>query len=147
MQLNTEETLPEDQYGATLVGRAWVPGAPSGPSVIWIREDWVCDLTPRYRTMSELLEEDNPAGRIGKLEGLKSIGSPNDLLANTAPDHRDPLKPWMLAPFDLQAVKESGVTFVSSMLERVIEEQARGDLAKAEKIRIEITKLIGDNLA
>ena len=147
IQLNREETLPEEQYGATLVGRAWVPGAPSGPSVIWIRENGVCDLTPRYRTMSELLEEDDPAGRIGKLEGLKSIGSLNDLLANTAPDHRDPLKPWLLAPCDLQAVKASGVTFVSSMLERVIEEQARGDLTKAEKIRIEITKLIGDNLA
>ena len=43
--------------------------------------------------------------------------------------------PWFLAPCDLQAIKAAGVTFVSSMLERVIEEQARGDPAKAEAVR------------
>jgi fumarylacetoacetate (FAA) hydrolase family protein len=41
--------------------------------------------------------------------------------------------PWLLAPCDLQAIKAAGVTFVASMLERVIEEQARGDAAKAER--------------
>jgi fumarylacetoacetate (FAA) hydrolase family protein len=39
------------------------------------------------------------------------------------------------------------VTFVSSMLERVIEEQARGDWTKAEEIRKQIHELVGDNLA
>ena len=43
--------------------------------------------------------------------------------------------PSLLAPCDLQAIKASGVTFVSSMLERVIEEQTRGDPAKAEAVR------------
>jgi fumarylacetoacetate (FAA) hydrolase family protein len=53
----------------------------------------------------------------------------------------------LLAPCDLQAIKASGVTFVSSMLERVIEEQARGDPAKAESIRKAIVGVIGDDLA
>jgi fumarylacetoacetate (FAA) hydrolase family protein len=47
----------------------------------------------------------------------------------------------------LQAIKAAGVTFVSSMLERVIEEQARGDPAKAESVRASIVGVIGDNLA
>src|SRR4029079_32053 len=47
---------------------------------------------------------------------------------------------------DLQAVKASGVTFVASMLERVIEEQARGDPARAEDVRRKIAGVIGDNL-
>jgi len=69
------------------------------------------------------------------------------LLANAAVATRDTSKPWLLAPIDLQAVKASGVTFVASMLERVIEEQARGDAAKAESVRTAITAVIGNNLS
>ena len=55
----------------------------------------------------------------------------DDVLANSMPNGRDETAPWLLAPCDLQAIKASGVTFVASLLERVIEEQARGDAAKA----------------
>ena len=57
------------------------------------------------------------------------------LLANTPPETRDPQRPWLLAPIDLQAIKAAGVTFAVSMLERVIEERARGDLTAAAAIR------------
>ena len=50
-------------------------------------------------------------------------------------DRRDPGRPYFLAPCDLQAIKASGVTFATSLLERVIEEQARGDAGKADAIR------------
>jgi fumarylacetoacetate (FAA) hydrolase family protein len=46
----------------------------------------------------------------------------------------------------LQAVKAAGVTFVASMLERVIEEQARGDASRAEAVRQAVVAVIGDNL-
>jgi fumarylacetoacetate (FAA) hydrolase family protein len=69
------------------------------------------------------------------------------VLANSAPEGRDPRRPWFLAPCDLAAIKAAGVTFVSSMLERVIEEQARGDPAKAESVRKAIVAVIGENLA
>ncbi len=55
--------------------------------------------------------------------------------------------PWFLAPCDLAAIKAAGVTFVSSMLERVIEEQARGDPAKAEAVRKAVVAIIGDDLS
>ncbi len=64
-----------------------------------------------------------------------------------APDSRDETKPWLLAPVDLQAIKAAGVTFAISMLERVIEERARGDAAAAVEIRKEITALVGDDLS
>ena len=54
-----------------------------------------------------------------------------------------PSKPYLLSPIDLQAVKASGVTFVVSLLERVIEEQARGSAEKADAIRADIAGLIG----
>ncbi len=55
--------------------------------------------------------------------------------------------PRFLAPCDLSAVKAAGVTFVASTLERVIEEQARGDPAKAEAVRRSLVAVIGDDLA
>jgi fumarylacetoacetate (FAA) hydrolase family protein len=69
------------------------------------------------------------------------------LLANSAHDARDPAKPWLLAPIDLQAVKAAGVTYVRSMLERVIEERCRGDASLAAAVRIEVRDIIGDDLA
>ena len=55
--------------------------------------------------------------------------------------------PSLLSPIDLQAVKAAGVTFVVSLLERVIEEQARGDKAKADALRRDILGLIGTDLS
>jgi fumarylacetoacetate (FAA) hydrolase family protein len=67
-------------------------------------------------------------------------------MTNSDEASRDPSKPWFLAPCDLQAVKAAGVTFVASMLERVIEEQARGDASRAEAVRQAVVAVIGDNL-
>jgi fumarylacetoacetate (FAA) hydrolase family protein len=71
----------------------------------------------------------------------------NAIAANTPPDKRDPGQPWLLAPIDLQVVKAAGVTFAVSMLERVIEERARGNPSAAAAIRAEITRLVGDDLS
>src|SRR5690606_10865625 len=70
-----------------------------------------------------------------------------EILANTPLATRDASKPYLIAPIDLQAVKAAGVTFVVSMLERVIEEQARGLPERANAIRDEINATIGDDLA
>ena len=51
-------------------------------------------------------------------------------LANSWAGHQSDSAPSLLSPIDLQAVKAAGVTFVVSLLERVIEEQARGDKAQ-----------------
>jgi fumarylacetoacetate (FAA) hydrolase family protein len=52
-----------------------------------------------------------------------------------------------MAPTDLQVIKAAGVTFAVSMLERVIEEKARGNPAAAAAIRAEIVALVGDDLS
>jgi fumarylacetoacetate (FAA) hydrolase family protein len=77
---------------------------------------------------------------------LPRVAAVGDVLANAAVDARDERRPWVLAPCDLQPVKASGVTFVASLLERVIEEQARGDAAKAEGLRRSILSVIGESL-
>ena len=69
------------------------------------------------------------------------------MLANTPTDTRDPARPWLLAPIDLQAIKAAGVTFAVSMIERVIEERARGNPVAAAAIRTEVNHMVGDDLA
>jgi fumarylacetoacetate (FAA) hydrolase family protein len=53
----------------------------------------------------------------------------------------------LLSPFDLQCVKASGVTFAVSAVERVIEERARGDAARADELRTSLRERVGADLA
>jgi fumarylacetoacetate (FAA) hydrolase family protein len=96
--------------------------------------------------MRGLCESADPATTVREADGER-LGSVADILANTPPETRNPNQPWLLAPIDLQAVKAAGVTFAISMLERVIEERARGDLHAAAAIRAEVNRLVGDDLA
>lgn len=137
--------LPEDHAQATLVGRLWQPGV--GPVLIRIDAEGAYDLTLIAATSSELLELDDPAAAVCAATNMSRIATLQELLDNADAARRDTSRPWLLAPIDLQAVKASGVTFVASMLERVIEEQARGDAGKAESVRKAITAVIGDNLS
>ncbi len=145
MNLNAHAVLPDDAALATLAGRVWRPDA-SGPSVVAIRDWRVIDVTRHFPTMRDLCETANPAAALAAVGG-EDLGPLDAILANTPPDVRDGGKPWLLTPIDLQAVKAAGVTFVISMLERVIEERARGDLNAAAAIRDEVTRLVGDDLA
>ncbi len=137
--------LPADGLAGTLVGRAWLPGDPPGPAVVALREDGVHDLSGLAPTMSALLELGDVAIRVGAAPPCP-VGDLAAMLANSASDARDPAVAYFLAPADLQAIKAAGVTFVDSLLERVIEEQARGDSARAEAIRRTVADAIGGDL-
>ena len=143
--LTSPNCLPGDHARATLVGRVWLSDV-EGPAVVAVRDESVYDISSVAPTCSQLLELDHPAAAIRLAGSLARVGSLQDLLANSAPTTRKPSMPWLLAPCDLQAVKASGVTFVASLLERVIEEQARGDARKAESVRQAIVAIIGKNL-
>ncbi len=144
-RLDVAAALPEDGDSGALAGRVWLP-AVEGPAVVAVREGGVFDVTRSFATMRDLCERADPAAALRAAEGPR-LGAFADILANAAPDARDASKPWLLAPIDLQAVKAAGVTFAVSMLERVIEERARGDLERAAGIRAEMTALIGDDLS
>ena len=95
--------------------------------------------------MRDLCEQSSPASALKASRGER-IGDIAEILANTDPAKRDAKKPWLLAPLDLQAIKAAGVTFAVSMLERVIEERARGDISAAAAIREQVKLLVGDDL-
>jgi fumarylacetoacetate (FAA) hydrolase family protein len=136
------KTLPHDVANAVLIGRIWVPE--EGPYLVKVSATQTTDLSGLAQTSSDLMEIDNVAARVIQHQG--KTWSTESLWANTDPQNRDEQQAWFLAPTDLQAIKAAGVTFVASMLERVIEEQARGDAAKAESVRKAVIDVMGDNL-
>ncbi|MBM3489207.1 MAG: fumarylacetoacetate hydrolase family protein [Alphaproteobacteria bacterium] len=137
--------LPGGGFAGSFVGRAFVPGEPGGPSPVLLRDDGVFDLSQRYATLADLLAADDPA-RAARTSPGRHLDSVADLLANSAHDRRDERRAYLLAPADLQALKACGVTFVRSMLERVIEDRAKGDPAAAEGIRKAIAGELGASL-
>ena len=139
--LDPSATLPADGYSGTLAGRVWRPDV-DGPSVAAIRADGIFDVTTSFPTMRDLCETRDLAVSLKSASGER-IGTLADILANTPPDRRDDTKPWLLAPVDLQAIKAAGVTFAVSMIERVIEERARGNPQAADGIRQDILRIAG----
>src|ERR1700722_19493478 len=137
--------LPEDGTAGALAGRVWRPDL-GGPSVVAIRAEGVIDISRNFPTMRDLAEAADPAAALRAAVG-ENPGPLPAILANTPSDTRNAARPFLLSPIDLQAVKAAGVTFAVSMLERVIEERARGDLAAAARLREEVQALIGDDLA
>ena len=144
-RLTTQSCLPADHARATLVGRLHVP-ALEGPVLVRVTAEGIYDLSSLAPTLCDLLELEDPATAVQGARSAPRIGDTAEALANSAEASRNPALPWFLAPCDLQAVKAAGVTFVASMLERVIEEQARGDPGKAERVRAAVVSIIGENL-
>jgi fumarylacetoacetate (FAA) hydrolase family protein len=142
--LAVASALPADADRALLVGRVHVEG--TGALPVHVTRESVHDLSHLASTCSDLLEMPDLPQVLRSFRG-RLLGSTQEILANSAQERRDRARPWFVAPCDLQAIKAAGVTFVSSMLERVIEEQARGDPSKAESVRKAVVAVIGDNLA
>lgn len=124
--------LPEDHAQATLVGRV---ASPSGPVPVCLRDGQLFDLSAVAPTMSDLLDLESPAAAHGP-----RICAVEELTVGDGPG------PRLLSPIDLQCVKACGVTFALSAIERVIEERARGDYARAAEIRGGLEQQVGDGI-
>lgn len=138
--LTAAEILPDDASDALLVGRVW-SDAIAGPVPVIVRDGILHDLSPISPTLAGVLTTHDlprrlaapdlpPLGPLDAFLGPKGRGAAGNLLA----------------PCDLQPVKAAGVTFAASMIERVIEERARGDLTRAEALRAELAPVVGENL-
>ncbi len=141
---DTRKFLPDDGYAGTLIGRVRLP---AGPAVVAFRPDGVYDISRAAPTSADLCNANDPVALARTTAGASRIASLDDLLAASLPDDPDPKQVRLLSPVDLQVVKAAGVTFVRSLLERVIEERAKGDPRRAEAIRGEIQAKIGGDLA
>jgi len=145
MHLEVDASLPVDRDAATLVGRAWVVHPLSGPAVVAVRGDDLVDISATAATVSGLLERDDCVALARAAPGQR-LGSIGEILANSAEETRDPERPFLLAPCDLQVIKAAGVTFAVSLIERLIEERARGNPEQAQTVRRRIAEIIGADL-
>ncbi|AYY12682.1 fumarylacetoacetate hydrolase [Actinobacteria bacterium YIM 96077] len=140
----TAGMLPDDAASATLVGRVWDTET-GGPRPVLVSGDDVVDLFHVAPTTSQLLETVDAADTAS----IRDIGSARrwrltDLVdASLARDHD---RPHLLAPVDLQVVKACGVTFVDSMIERVIEERCAGDPGRAAELRERVGGVLHDEI-
>ncbi|HSW23858.1 MAG TPA: fumarylacetoacetate hydrolase, partial [Burkholderiaceae bacterium] len=95
--LDPSGCLPDDGTAGTLIGRCWVPGAHAGPAVVAVREGGVFDLSQRFATVSDLLDEAEPAPAAAATRGRR-LGAFSDILRNTGRAQRDAAVPHLLAP-------------------------------------------------
>jgi fumarylacetoacetate (FAA) hydrolase family protein len=136
------DILPKDAKAANLVGRLHDPA--TGPCVVHLRGDRLADITPAFPTMSDLLDAADPAAAAAGAKAERDWPVQAVIAGSLS---RDLGQPHLLAPSDLQAVKACGVTFANSMLERVIEERAKGDAGRANAIREQIGQVVGGALS
>jgi fumarylacetoacetate (FAA) hydrolase family protein len=135
-----EDIFPADGLNGCLVGRIWI----DAPIVCAIREDGIYDLSALAPTMSDLIDLPDTAAAVRAHRGTLLCSLETTIKATfDAPGSSYAL----LAPNDLQAIKAAGVTFADSMLERVIEERAKGDAGRAAAIRQELQSELGLDLA
>ncbi|MFY0653786.1 MAG: fumarylacetoacetate hydrolase family protein [Cyclobacteriaceae bacterium] len=148
---NIIDNLQSTFAQGTWVGRCQVPrdlayNGVEGPHVVQVRNVEVFDLSEHYQTFSNLLNSENPTAGLRELSDLPSLGSLREILENSIYSQNDKSKPYFISPIDCQAIKACGVTFIQSLLERVIEEKAKGDPVKANELRGLINDKIGSNL-
>jgi len=126
--------LPHDWQDALLLGRIDLG---EGPTPILVNKGEVIDVSRSAPTVSALLN-----GWNGFVPKGRSLGAIGDLgfKPHWQGDRR------LLAPVDLQCIKAAGVTFAVSALERVIEERCRGDAAKAQAVRADLTARVGADI-
>ena len=137
-QISPLQGIPaNDLADAIMVGRIWSDAA-GGPCPVLLRQGRLLDLSQIGATVSGLFEIEAIAQHLVTAQDLPDLGNLDDILAGRG-GH-------FLAPIDLQAIKAAGVTFAQSMLERVIEEQTKGDSARAQEVRDRLAPVIGDSL-
>ncbi|NYT35772.1 fumarylacetoacetate hydrolase [Allopusillimonas soli] len=144
--MNAVSHVPVDVDQATLVGRVWLPGPNGGPGTVVVREGMVFDISAYAPTMADLLDQDDCVGFVRGVAG-NPIGPVTELVRKSLDRTPESMYPVLCAPCDLQAVKASGVTFIISLLERLIEERAGGDARQAQVIRDSLQQSIGADLS
>lgn len=143
LDIGGASVLPEDAARALLVGRVWDVET-GGPRVVAVQEADVFDLQHLAGTVSELLERPDLVADVRAAMTAPRWKTSEIVNASLA---RDAERPHFLAPVDLQVIKACGVTFVDSMIERVIEERCGGDAGRANEMRELVGRALGGSIS
>ncbi|WP_234754133.1 fumarylacetoacetate hydrolase family protein [Arthrobacter ramosus] len=139
--------LPDDAGDALLIGRIW-DFETAGPRVVAVHGEDMFDIQRLAGTVSELLERTDPAAdvrsAIADSSGIEPRWKTADVVEASL--RQETSRPCLLAPVDLQVIKACGVTFVDSMIERVIEERCGGEASRATAMRELVGKALGGSI-
>jgi len=141
--LTPGDILPVDGDSSRLIGRVW-SASESGPCVVLIDGQQVRNVNCLSPTVSGLLDREDLLNALNAVDSFPVLAALDDLLPDESGSPG--LAGELLAPSDLQPIKAAGVTFAQSMLERVIEEQVKGDPSKAAAIRARLLPVVGESL-
>jgi len=147
-QYSTSGIMPDQ---GIWIGRVWLPDRLayrkiSGPHAVMLSKGDIFDLSDEFGTTSELINKPDPVAELKK-GSWEKVGEVSEILDNSLFFRHSPNSPYLLSPNDIQAIKACGVTFIQSLLERVIEEKAKGDPKKSLEIRDVISQKIGADLS
>ena len=142
--ISINELLPKDREQALLVGRVFDPLV-GGPCIVCVDGDDLVDMTAIEPTMSRLLARTDLIDVVRAARPGDRRWSIDEVLPAMNDASSEGLR--LLSPIDLQVVKAAGVTFVESMLERVVEERAKGNPEDANRIRGKLVEVIGGSIA
>lgn len=133
-----DKSTPERQL---FVGRVWDAVA-QAPKVVLRRDGQLFDLSHDHKSVAGLLEKSDLLDYLRNFRGdlWRDGDCPTGTPGNESQDH-------LLSPVDLQVVKACGVTYIDSLLERVIEEKAGGDPELAHQVRESIKSQLGESLS
>lgn len=128
---------PADALGSDWRSGRWLGRIDrgDGPCPVLVVDGIVHDMVRVAPTVAELVAK----GAFESAQG-EAIGALDAIGLSVDGDVR------LLSPIDLQCVKASGVTFAVSAMERVIEEQARGDASAAADVRARLEGRIGGSM-
>jgi len=128
---------PADALGSDWRSGRWIGRIDrgQGPSPVLVVHGIVHDMVRVAPTVADLVAQ----GAFDPAAG-EAIGALDAIGLSVDGDVR------LLSPIDLQCVKASGVTFAVSAMERVIEEQARGDAGAAADVRARLEGRIGGSM-
>lgn len=128
---------PADALGSDWRSGRWIGRIDrgQGPSPVLVVDGIVHDMLRVAPTVADLVAQ----GAFDPAAG-EAIGALDAIGLSVDGDVR------LLSPIDLQCVKASGVTFAVSAMERVIEEQARGDAGAAADVRARLEGRIGGSM-
>ena len=138
-----QQILPADTGDAVLIGRVW-DFESGGPRVVSVRGNEVFDHTQEVRSVSELLDLEDPAQLIASTQDAPTWDLATLVEASLKQNQE---RTHLLSPVDLQVIKACGVTFVDSMIERVIEERCGGDVQQAAAVRESVLAVLGADIA
>lgn len=141
MNISITEVLPKNTAGLYL-GRIWEP-THQLPLPVLLSNGKLWDASQLAPTCSEILELDDLTDQLQALRHNDPLAPIDDVVLEPAATSTSPI---LLAPVDLQVIKACGVTFVDSMVERVIEERAGGDPQAAAEIRESMQRELGVDL-